>query len=148
MLSSKARYALRALVELAREPSGQVTAGELALRADAPRKFLEAILLELARRHIVVSRRGKLGGYSLARAPAAISFAEVIRVLDGPLALAPCVSRLAFRKCDDCPDLATCSIREALLRARDATAEVLEAYSLEQAVNSVGGEVFGIAKAG
>jgi Rrf2 family protein len=142
MLSSKARYALRALVELAREPGSQVTAGELALRADAPRKFLEAILLELARRHIVVSRRGKFGGYALARAAESISFAEVIRVLDGPLALAPCVSRLAFRKCEDCPDLATCSIREALLRARDATAEVLEGYSLAAAAAGSGGEVF------
>lgn len=142
MLSSKARYALRALVELAREPTGQITAGELALRADAPRKFLEAILLELARRQIVVSRRGKFGGYALARAPESISFAEVIRVLDGPLALAPCVSRLSFRKCDDCPDLATCSLREALLRARDATAEVLEAYSLAEAVSGKGGELF------
>jgi Rrf2 family protein len=143
MLSSKARYALRALVELARADGGQITAGELAGRADAPRKFLEAILLELARRGVVVSRRGKLGGYTLARAPAAISFAEVIRVIDGPLALAPCVSRLAFRKCDDCPDLATCSIREALLRARDATADVLEGYSLAEAAASGGGEVFG-----
>ena len=125
MLSSKARYALRALVELARADGAQITAGELAERADAPRKFLEAILLELARRGVVVSRRGKLGGYILARDAAAISFAEVIRVIDGPLALAPCVSRLAFRKCDDCPDLATCSIREALLSARDATADVL-----------------------
>lgn len=142
MLSSKARYALRALVELAREPAGQITAGELALRADAPRKFLEAILLELARRRIVVSRRGKFGGYSLARAPESITFAEVIRVLDGPLALAPCVSRLSFRKCDDCPDLATCSIREALLRARDATAEVLEGYSLAEAAAGNGGELF------
>ena len=61
MLSSKARYALRALVELARVPGAQVTAGDLAERADAPRKFLEAILLELARRGVVVSRRGKLG---------------------------------------------------------------------------------------
>ncbi|MGA0599536.1 RrF2 family transcriptional regulator [Caulobacter sp. KR2-114] len=142
MLSSKARYALRALVELAREPAGQITAGELALRADAPRKFLEAILLELARRRIVVSRRGKFGGYSLARAPESITFAEVIRVLDGPLALAPCVSRLSFRKCDDCPDLATCSIREALLRARDATADVLEGYSLAEAAAGRGGELF------
>lgn len=142
MLSSKARYALRALVELAREPAGQITAGELALRADAPRKFLEAILLELARRRIVVSRRGKFGGYSLARAPESISFAEVIRVVDGPLALAPCVSRLSFRKCDDCPDLATCSLREALLRARDATAEVLEGYSLAEAATGKGGELF------
>lgn len=142
MLSSKARYALRALVELARVDGAQITAGDLAERADAPRKFLEAILLELARRGVVVSRRGKLGGYSLARPAGEISFAEVIRVIDGPLALAPCVSRLQFRKCDDCPDLATCSIREALLRARDATAEVLEGYSLAEAAAGGGGEVF------
>jgi Rrf2 family protein len=141
MLSSKARYALRALVELAREKGGQATAGELAERADAPRKFLEAILLELARRGIVVSRRGKLGGYVLARPPELISFAEVIRIIDGPLALAPCVSRLSFRKCDDCPDLATCTLREALLLARDATAEVLERYTLADAVRGAGGEI-------
>ncbi len=146
MLSSKARYALRALVELAREPEGQITAGELALRADAPRKFLEAILLELARRRIVVSRRGKFGGYTLARGAESISFAEVIRVIDGPLALAPCVSRLSFRKCDDCPDLATCSIREALLRARDATADVLEGYSLKEAASGHGGELFHVSQ--
>ena len=59
-------------------------------------------------------------------------------MIDGPLALAPCVSRLSFRKCDDCPDLATCSIREALLRARDATADVLEGYSLAEAARGTG----------
>jgi Rrf2 family protein len=127
MLSSKARYALRALVELARADGVQMTAGELAERADAPRKFLEAILLELSRRGVVVSRRGKLGGYSLARPAAEISFAEVIRVIDGPLALAPCVSRLSFRKCD-------------------ATAEVLEGYSLAEAAAGTGAEVFHLAK--
>src|SRR5206468_518783 len=89
MLSQKAKYALRALVELARAHIGaqahgpsageQLTSGELALRADAPRKFLEAILLELSRNAIVVSRRGKFGGYTLARAPEQITFAEVIR---------------------------------------------------------------------
>ena len=142
MLSQKARYALRALVELARAQGGQVTSGELASRADAPRKFLEAILLELARNKVVVSRRGKFGGYTLARDAAQISFAEVIRIIDGPLALAPCVSRLSFRKCDDCPDLATCSLREALLRARDATSEVLEGYSLAEAATGQGAEVF------
>ena len=141
MLSQKARYGLRALVELARD-DGQVTSGELATRAGAPRKFLEAILLELARNRIVVSRRGKFGGYVLARPAAEVSFAEVIRVIDGPLALAPCVSRLYFRKCDDCVDLATCSLREALLKARDATAEVLENYSLAQAAACGGGELF------
>jgi Rrf2 family protein len=143
MLSQKARYGLRALVELARADGAQVTSGELAARADAPRKFLEAILLELARNKVIISRRGKFGGYTLARPAAEISFAEIIRIIDGPLALAPCVSRLSFRKCDDCPDLATCSLREALLRARDATSDVLEAYSLARAAECEGAEVFG-----
>src|SRR3954447_1640966 len=134
MLSQKARYALRALVELARAEGAQLTAGELAARADAPRKFLEAILLELSRNRLVASRRGKFGGYILARPAAEISFAEAIRVVDGPLALAPCVSpRLGYRKCDDCPDLAACALRKALARARDATAAVLEGYSLAEA---------------
>lgn len=142
MLSQKARYALRAMIELARE-DGQVTAGELALRADAPRKFLEAILLNLARHNLVVSRRGKFGGYLLGRPAGEISFAEVIRLVDGPLALAPCVSRTAFKRCEDCRDLATCALREALLKARDATAAVLEGYSLADAVQGHGAELLG-----
>lgn len=141
MLSHKARYALRALVELAREDGAQLTAADLSARADAPRKFLEAILLELSRRGLVRSRRGKFGGYALGRAADTITFAEVIRVIDGPLALAPCVSRTAFRKCDDCPDLATCSLREALLRARDATSEVLDRYSLADAAMAGAAEI-------
>ena len=144
MLSQKAKYGLRALVELARAAEGaagqvsaQVSAGELSLRAGAPRKFLEAILLELSRNQIVVSRRGKFGGYVLARAAREITFAEIIRVIDGPLALAPCVSpRLGFRKCADCPSLETCTLREALARARDATADVLERHTLADAAAS------------
>lgn len=137
MLSQKTRYALRALVELARAEGAQLTAGELASRADAPRKFLEAILLELSRNRLVASRRGKFGGYVLSRPAGEISFAEVIRVVEGPLALAPCVSpRMGLRKCDDCPDLAACALRDALARARDATAQVLEAYSLADAAAS------------
>ena len=137
-LSRKARYALRALYALAAdEGRGPVLIADLAERERIPRKFLEAILLELSRSQIVVSRRGKFGGYVLARPAAQITFAEVIRVIDGPLALAPCVSpRLGFRKCADCPDLATCTLREALLRARDATADVLEAYTLADAAVS------------
>jgi Rrf2 family protein len=133
MLSQKARYALRSLVALARAEGAQVTAGDLSTRAGAPRKFLEAILLELARRQIITSRRGNFGGYALARPASEITFAEVIRVIDGPLALAPCVSRTAFRKCDGCADLETCPLREALMMARDATAHVLEGYSLADA---------------
>jgi Rrf2 family protein len=140
MLSQKARYALRAMIELARADT-QVTAGELAERADAPRKFLEAILLSLSREGLVISRRGKFGGYVLARAAEAISFAEIIRLVDGPLALTPCVSRTAFRRCEDCRDLARCALREALLRARDATAAVLEGYSIADAVAGAGAEL-------
>jgi Rrf2 family protein len=139
MLSQKARYALQALIELGRAgPEAQLTAGEIAMRSSTPRKFLEAILLELARRQLIISRRGKFGGYSLAKPPEAISFAEVIRVIDGPLALAPCVSQLAFRKCDDCEDLETCALRPALQLARDATAAILESYTLAQAVKTGG----------
>ena len=141
VLSQKARYALRALVELASDPSGQATATVLAARADAPKKFLEAILLELARNNILTSRRGKFGGYTLAKPATAISFAEIIRVIDGPLALAPCVSRMAFKKCEAFPDLKTCRLRQALLRARDATAAVLEQYSLADAVNGGATEI-------
>ena len=141
MLSQKVRYGLRALVELARAgPEQQSTAAELAARADAPRKFLEAILLELSRRGLILSRRGKFGGYVLAKTADSITFADVIRVIDGPLALAPCVSQMAFRKCDDCPDLDTCALRPALRQARDATAAVLEAYTLRHAVDDSGGE--------
>jgi Rrf2 family protein len=91
----------------------------------------------------VISRRGKFGGYLLGREPAQISFAEIIRLVDGPLALTPCVSRTAFRRCEDCRDLATCALREALLRARDATAAVLEGYSLADAVAGSGAELLG-----
>ena len=137
MLSHKARYALRALVEMAREaPGSKLTSGDIAVKADAPRKFLETILLGLARRGLIISHRGKYGGYQLARTPAEISFAEVIRIVDGPLALAPCVSRMAFRKCDDCPSLEGCVLREALMKARDATSRVLEGYSLADALAS------------
>ncbi len=142
MLSQRAKYGLRALIALARTDGGQLSSGELALRAVAPRKFLEAIMLELAHSQIVASRRGKFGGYTLTRAASQITFAEIIRAIDGPLALAPCVSpRLGFAKCADCPDLATCCLREALLRARIATAEVLEAYTLADGATSGTGQI-------
>lgn len=137
MLSHRARYALRALITLAQEEPGlQLTSGNISTKADAPRKFLEAILLQLSHTGLVVSKRGKFGGYRLGRAPSEISFAEVIRVVDGPLALAPCVSRMAYRKCDDCQSLETCLLREALMKTRDATSDVLESYSLTDALAS------------
>jgi Rrf2 family protein len=135
MLSQKARYALHALIMLAehgdKEPA-QIA--DIAREARVPRKFLEQILLDLKRRGIVRSQRGRAGGYLIGKPPKDISFAEVIRVIDGPLALAPCVSATAYHKCEDCLDEATCSIRKALLAARDATAQVLESRTIAQAV--------------
>lgn len=107
---------------------------DIADRAGVPRKFLEQILLELKKRGILRSHRGKFGGYALARDPKDISFAEVIRIMDGPLALAPCVSRTAYRRCDDCEDETTCAIRKVLLDVRDATAQILEQHTLAQAL--------------
>lgn len=131
MLSQKARYALRALMVLAGRPHRDpVMIAEIAQEADVPRKFLEQILLELKKRGIVQSHRGRQGGYVLGKAPKDISFADIIRVTDGPLALSPCVSVTAYHACEDCFEEAICPIRKVLLAARDATAQVLESRTL------------------
>src|ERR1700742_2771261 len=124
MLSQKARYALRALFVLGSQKGEEpVMIADIAEQANVPRKFLEQILLELKKRGIVHSQRGKHGGYTLGRAPETISFAEIIRAIDGPLALSPCVSVTAYRRCDDCTDEETCVTRKVLLAVRDSTAK-------------------------
>jgi Rrf2 family protein len=134
MLSNKARYALRALFLLADAGSAPATIGMLAEQLAAPRKFLEAILLELNRAGVVTSRRGRFGGYALARAPEDISVADVIRIVDGPLALAPCASVTAPGRCPTCPDLETCPLRPAFVASRNAVAAVLEGWTLADRV--------------
>jgi Rrf2 family protein len=138
MLSQKARYALRALFVLAEKAKDPAAASmliaDIAKEASVPRKFLEQILLELKRRGIVHSQRGKYGGYSLGRAPDKIPFAEVIRAIDGPLALTPCASLTAYRRCDDCIDEETCQIRKVILAVRSATADILENRTIADAV--------------
>jgi Rrf2 family protein len=132
MLSQKARYALRAMLCLARE-NKPLPIRKIAEVERIPRKFLELILLDLKSHGLVLSHRGKTGGYELAKPPDAISFADVLRVIDGPLALAPCASRTAFRRCKDCPSLETCAIRAALLEVRAASAAILESRTLAAA---------------
>jgi len=135
MLSQKARYALHALLVLAQHQGDEpMMIADIAEEARVPRKFLEQILLALKRRGIVRSLRGRQGGYLLGRPPGEISFADVIRETDGPLALSPCVSVTAYHKCDDCEDETTCAIRKVLLAARDATAEILESRTLATAL--------------
>ena len=135
MLSQRSRYALRALTDLAeRHGSPPVTAGDIAERQRVPRKFLDLILLDLKAAGLIESQRGRAGGYRLARAPKDISFGEVIRLLDGPLALVPCVSRTAYRRCDDCLDETTCAIRRVLSDVRDEAARILDAFTLADAM--------------
>jgi Rrf2 family protein len=136
MLSQKGRYALHALIVLAEHDGEEpMMIADIADAAGVPRKFLEQILLELRKRGILRSLRGRSGGYLLAKAPKDISFADIIRVTDGPLALAPCVSVTAYHRCEDCVDEKTCAIRKVLLQARDATAAVLETQTLAGAVS-------------
>ena len=131
MLSRKSKYGLKALLVLAQEAGrGPVLISELARREAIPRKFLEAILLELKRHGLVQSRKGKGGGYFLRRGPAEITFGEVIRVLEGPLAMVPCVSRTAYATCVDCVDERACGVRLAMKEVRDATARILDHTTL------------------
>jgi Rrf2 family protein len=131
MLTRKSKYGLKALLVLAEEiERGPMLISELADRERLPRKFLEAILLELKRRGLLHSKKGKGGGYFLARDPSQVTVGEVIRILDGPLALIPCVSQTAYMKCEECLDERTCGIRLAMKEVRDATAQILDNTSL------------------
>jgi Rrf2 family protein len=137
MLSQRAKYALRAMVALASHSADTpVSVTAIARDAKVPRAFLEQIFSELRRRNLVVSHRGKQGGFLLAREPELISFADIIRHIDGPLALAPCASRTAYRPCAECVDVETCPLRPTLLEARDASARVLEHTTLAQAIEA------------
>ena len=100
MISQKAKYALRALIALARARDGSMGIGQIAAQQKIPRKFLELILLDLKRDGIVASRRGKLGGYELREPAESITFGRVLRLIDGPIALLPCISKIAYRRCN------------------------------------------------
>jgi Rrf2 family protein len=131
MLSQKARYAMRALLVLAKHHTDKpLTIGDISHEASIPKKFLEQILLDLKRRGILRSIRGTHGGYVLGRPAESIFFAEAIRAIDGPLALSPCVSVTAYHKCADCLDETTCAMRQVLLEVRNATADIMESRSL------------------
>jgi Rrf2 family protein len=105
---------------------------EIAHRAHVPHKFLEAILLDLRRHGFVESRRGKSGGYSMARDPGGIRVSDIIRAIDGPLAPIPCASLTAYQACLDCENPQVCAIQQLMRQVRDATAAVLDGTSLAQ----------------
>jgi Rrf2 family protein len=130
-LSKKARYALQAIYALAADDArGPVLIADLAERERIPRKFLEAILLELRNAGILHSKKGKGGGYSLARSPREITLGQIIRVIDGPLAPVPCVSERAYERCEGCVNEETCGTRMVMKEVRDAISKILDARSV------------------
>ena len=127
MLSKKAKYALKALLYFTKNADkGLVLISDISERERIPRKFLEAILVDLKTQGLLQSTRGKNGGYALVKDPSQISVGNVIRMIDGPLAPIPCVSHLYYRKCDECVDEVTCEIRIVMKKVRDATANILD----------------------
>ena len=131
MLTSKAKYALRALLYLARSGDrGPVLIADLARDEKLPRKFLERILLDLKQSGILQSRKGKGGGYLLGRTPDKISLGQVIREMDGPLAPVPCVSQTAYGRCKECASEADCEIRLVMKDVRDSIAAILDGTTL------------------
>ena len=130
MLTMKAKYALRAMSELARCDGGRLQARELAVRCRAPGKFLETILVDLRSAGFVESRRGQRGGHTLARPPEEIMIGDLIRVIDGPLAPVRCASVTAYQPCRDCRDPNVCALRALMRESRDALSRVLDARTL------------------
>ncbi len=138
MLTNKTRYAIKALLALAQRGDGEpVGIADLAESEGIPKKFLELILLELKNIGILQSKKGKGGGYFLARPPREVMLGQVVRMIDGPLAPIPCVSRTAYRRCDDCRDETTCGLRLVMKDVRDAIADILDSTSLQDVLDRV-----------
>lgn len=131
MISKKARYAIKALLFLARQPGGAVVIEDIAAGSGVPRAFLEHILLDLKQAGFISSRRGRGGGYVMARAPGEITVAAVLRAIDGPIAPLPCLSRQHYRRCEDCDDEAACAVRRLLADAAGAMLDRLDATTLD-----------------
>jgi Rrf2 family protein len=133
MLTKKAKYGLKALVFLSEIDPGQTAlVADIAAANQIPKKFLDAILGELRNAGFVHSKKGKGGGYTLARTPEEIGVGNVIRALDGPLAPIQCASRTVYRRCDDCTDEKHCAVRLVMLQAREAITSVLDKTTLAQ----------------
>ena len=136
MISNKAKYAFRALLTIAAAPEGEaLTSAEISRRHAIPHKFLEQILLDLKKAGVLDSRRGKSGGYVMLRPADTISFGEVLRIFEGPLAPLPCLSRQSYRRCEDCVSESVCEIRREFGRSYDASRRVLDSRTIADALS-------------
>lgn len=130
MLTKKSQYAFKALTYLAeKEKDGPVLISEIAEKKNIPLKFLENILLELKKADILDSKKGKGGGYFFKMHPSAIKMANIIRLIDGPIAMLPCVSLNFYRRCDNCNEK-HCGLHDIMIQVRDATLNILENKTL------------------
>lgn len=121
----------------ATKPGELILVADIAKQRKVPRKFLELILLDLKKRGLLHSKRGKNGGYCLSRPATKITFGEIIRITDGPLAPLACASLTAYRKCEDCEDEKSCSIRRIMRNVRDSAAAILDKVSLADAATKI-----------
>ena len=136
MLSKKTKYAIHALLYLAREKKrGPILISEISESENIPKKFLEAILLDLRKAGILESKMGKGGGYYLNKKTSEVNLAEIVRLFDGAIALVPCATHQFYKKCDVCKDEVTCGIRHTMKDVRDATVEKLKTSTLQGILN-------------
>jgi Rrf2 family protein len=138
MLSQKAKYAIKALLVLARaqKSGGLARARDISESENIPKKFLHLIFFELRREGLITAMRGREGGYALAKPAAGISIAAIVRAVDGPLAPLPCASVRFYRRCDDCENEKTCAVRRLMREVRDAASAILDNRSLADAAES------------
>jgi Rrf2 family protein len=135
MLSKKTQYALKALIYLAeKKTTGPVLISEISKKKKIPLKFLESILLELKKSEILESKKGKGGGYFFAQDPKKVPIAKVMRLIDGPIALLPCVSLNFYEKCKNC-DEKKCGLSNVMISVRDATLKILEKKTIADIAN-------------
>jgi Rrf2 family protein len=133
VLTNKGKYGLKAMVHLAGvEAGGLAQVADIAESNSISKKFLDHILTELRHAGLVYSKKGKGGGYALAKPAHEIRVGAIVRALDGPLAPFPCASVTAYRPCDDCGDLTTCAVRQMMVEARNAVASVLDNRTLAE----------------
>lgn len=132
MLSMKAKYALRALMVMAKNEKKMLSSKSIAQTAEVPQKFLDNILQELRHHRLVDSKRGIFGGYFLAKPASEIMVGDLIRIMDGHLAPLRCASVTAYQKCEDCTDENSCEIRKTMVEVRNAISDVLDDKSIRE----------------
>ena len=136
MLSKKTKYGIKALTFLGKQKDNTpVAIASISKSENISLKFLESILLTLRKNGILASKKGKGGGYYLLKSPSEIPMTDVMRILEGPISMVPCVSLNFYEKCDDCPDENACAVHNLMMQVRDNTLDVFRNTSLADLCN-------------